>query len=163
MIIRKAMDDNDIKQIAALADIIWHEHFTPIIGAAQVSYMLDKFQSFHAISYAVKKSHYTYFMAIDDSGTLCGYCGVQPQADDSLFLSKLYVRKESRGKGLSRQLLDFSHQHFPQCKSVWLTVNRNNTNTIHIYEHMGFVKMREQRSDIGSGFVMDDYVMELNF
>ena len=163
MMITKAMDDNDIKKIADLADIIWHEHFTPIIGAAQVGYMLDKFQSFHAISYAIKKNHYTYFMASEDDGTLCGYCGVQPQDDGSLFLSKLYVKKEERGKGLSRQLLDFAHRHFPQYSPVWLTVNRDNTNTIAIYEHMGFVKIREQKSDIGSGFVMDDYVMALEF
>ena len=33
-----------IAELAWLADIIWHEHFTPIIGEAQVAYMLDKFQ-----------------------------------------------------------------------------------------------------------------------
>lgn len=30
-----AESDSQIKEIADLAEIIWHEHFTPIIGEAQ--------------------------------------------------------------------------------------------------------------------------------
>ncbi len=40
-----AKTDAEIHEIAALADEIWHQHFTPIIGEAQVNYMVDKFQS----------------------------------------------------------------------------------------------------------------------
>ena len=38
-----------IQEISNLASVIWHEHFTPIIGIQQVEYMLEKFQSFHAL------------------------------------------------------------------------------------------------------------------
>ena len=31
-----AESDSQIKEIADLAEIIWHEHFTPSIGEAQV-------------------------------------------------------------------------------------------------------------------------------
>ena len=30
----------------------------------------------------------------------------------------------------------------------------------NLYEHLGFRKVREQVTDIGNGFVMDDYVFE---
>jgi ribosomal protein S18 acetylase RimI-like enzyme len=43
---------------------------------------------------------------------------------------------------------------------IWLTVNRNNSNSIKTYESLGFVKSRTQIADIGEGFVMDDYIME---
>ena len=43
----------------------------------------------------------------------------------------------------------------------WLTVNRYNDHTIDVYKHWGFTVAREQCADIGNGFVMDDYVMEL--
>ena len=36
---------NDLDQIETMAEVIWHEHYTPIIGKEQVVYMLDKFQS----------------------------------------------------------------------------------------------------------------------
>ena len=47
--VKQAVNDEQLQQIAVLADTIWHEHFTSIIGTAQVEYMLDKFQSFPAL------------------------------------------------------------------------------------------------------------------
>ncbi|MBS1128301.1 MAG: hypothetical protein H6Q96_681, partial [Nitrospirae bacterium] len=46
-------------------------------------------------------------------------------------------------------------------KSLYLFVNKNNTKAIRAYERFGFVKARAVVTDIGSGFVMDDYRMEL--
>ncbi len=48
--IRKAETNEDLQEIAALADVIWHEHFTPIIGKEQVEYMLSRFQSYPAFT-----------------------------------------------------------------------------------------------------------------
>ena len=42
--IRRVTAPEDVKTLAALADEIWHQHFTPIIGEQQVNYMLDWFQ-----------------------------------------------------------------------------------------------------------------------
>ena len=47
--INRATDSFQFRQISDLAAIIWAEHYTPIIGADQVIYMLDKFQSVDAI------------------------------------------------------------------------------------------------------------------
>jgi hypothetical protein len=45
-------------------------------------------------------------------------------------------------------------------KKIWLTCNRHNTKTIAVYEHLGFQKVNEEVTDIGNGFVMDDYIFE---
>ena len=45
------------------------------------------------------------------------------------------------------------------CRELWLTVNRNNTGSIAFYERMGFRKTDELVTDIGNGFVMDDWRM----
>lgn len=34
-----------VYSFSAVADEIWHDHFVPIIGEAQVDYMLEKFLS----------------------------------------------------------------------------------------------------------------------
>ena len=47
--ITKVKTDDEIDVVSALAREIWTEHFTPIIGKSQVEYMLDNFQSSHAI------------------------------------------------------------------------------------------------------------------
>ena len=39
-----------IEQCALLAEAIWREYYTPIIGEAQVAYMLEHFQSAEAIA-----------------------------------------------------------------------------------------------------------------
>lgn len=39
---KKAETDDQLRQIADLAEIIWNEHFTPIIGKKQVDYMIEK-------------------------------------------------------------------------------------------------------------------------
>ena len=43
---------------------------------------------------------------------------------------------------------------------IWLTCNKNNTKTLDIYKHLGFEIVREEVTDIGEGYVMDDYVLE---
>ena len=84
--------DTEIQAIAALANEIWHQHFIPIIGEAQVEYMVEKFQSYSAISCQIKENGYEYFrIYIND--IFAGYTGVHSEAD-ALFLSKLYIKKD---------------------------------------------------------------------
>jgi hypothetical protein len=42
-------DSLRIIEIENLARAIWSQHYTPIIGASQVEYMVNNFQSFDAI------------------------------------------------------------------------------------------------------------------
>lgn len=156
--IKKADGPSDIEKIAELADIIWHEHFTPIIGAAQVEYMLDKFQSFEAVSEAVNKNGYIYYMAFDD-GVFAGYIGIHPE-NGAVLLSKIYVEKSHRGKKISKRMIETVEHDFADYDYMWLTVNKHNDSSIAAYKKMGFTVTREQVADIGGGFVMDDYIME---
>lgn len=162
ILIKRAVLNEHFKQISSLAEVIWREHFTPIIGEKQVLYMLDRFQSYEAIKNAVENKGYSYYMAYDDN-ILCAYLGVKPEEEKgSLFISKLYVQKSYRGRKISKKLLKHVSEKFSELKKQWLTVNKYNLNTIAAYEKMGFVKTRTQCSDIGGGFVMDDYIMERN-
>ena len=154
----KATTDNDIQKIADLANIIWHEHFPPIIGDAQVDYMVEKFQSYPAISNAVKTEGYIYYMAYYEDN-FCGYIAIHPEVE-KVFLSKIYIEKSYRGRKISKAMLNQVIADYPNAKALWLTVNRFNENSIAAYKKMGFEVIREQAADIGNGFVMDDYVME---
>jgi diamine N-acetyltransferase len=48
--ILKVETNSQVATVAKLAREIWVQHFTPIIGDAQVEYMLHKFQSSEAIA-----------------------------------------------------------------------------------------------------------------
>ena len=43
---------------------------------------------------------------------------------------------------------------------VYLTVNKHNDHAIEVYKKTGFVIVDEAVTDIGSGYVMDDYIFE---
>ena len=51
-------DASKIDAMCEIASRIWHDHYTPILGAAQVEYMVDKFQSPHAGTAQVRGSRY---------------------------------------------------------------------------------------------------------
>jgi len=153
---------NEIQKLVILASAIWHEAFADILCPEQIDYMIEKFQSFGAIKTSIDKDNYEYFFISDETG-IAGYTGIQ-QKDDKLFLSKLYIAKEKRGQKLASKAFDFIETlaRKRNLKSIWLTVNRNNTHAIEVYKSKGFSIIRTQVTDIGNGFVMDDFVFEKN-
>ncbi len=152
----------DIERIAALAAEIWREHYTDLIGAEQVEYMLRRFQSAEAITRQIEKEGCRYFVAEED-GDFLGYCAVQDSGEPNrLFLSKFYVRKSCRGRGIGKEMLRHAVGCFKAFPStiVWLTVNKGNAGSIAAYEKLGFRIAGELVTDIGGGHVMDDYCLE---
>ncbi len=157
--IAPAKNDSSIHEIARLAEEIWHQHFTPIIGEAQVNYMVEKFQSYPALKAQIEQNGYEYFQLFS-SHTFAGYMGIH-QEEDALFLSKLYIKKDCRGQHLATEALHFLIELCKEreLKKIWLTCNRHNDHTLEVYKHLGFVITDEQAADIGNGFVMDDYIL----
>ena len=156
----KKVKDDEISTLASLAGEIWRQHFPPIIGEKQVEYMIDKFQSQKAMEEQVKGGYEYYFLKLDSENI--GYFGIKPMEDGSLFLSKLYIRLANRGNGYARKAFEFMKDLCRQrgYSSIWLTVNKHNDSTIAVYEKFGMTVIRSEETDIGNGFVMDDYVYE---
>lgn len=148
-----------LAQIEALAEIIWREHYTPIIGKEQVDYMLEKFQSVATMQSQIDEG-YSYFL-VEKNNKAVGYFSIQKR-EDAMFLSKLYVLKSDRGQGLGKASMDYITQQAKAsgCAKISLTVNRHNNNTIRAYGALGFENVGELVADIGNGFVMDDYLLE---
>lgn len=158
--VRKAETDTQVREIADLAKVIWNEHFTPIIGKDQVDYMVEKFQSYPALKEQISEG-YEYYQ-IFSSGEFCGYTGIHPGEDNRLFLSKLYLKKESRGHHLATGAFSFLKEICRErgYSAIWLTCNKHNDNSLRVYRHFGFEIIDTQEADIGGGFIMDDYIME---
>ena len=147
--------------IAKLAKIVWHEHYIPIIGKAQVEYMVAKFQTSEAMQQQASEGYEYYIIKHENKNV--GYLSIKKNNDD-LFLSKIYILKEFRGKKIGKTAFNFIEEKAKnhQCKTVSLTVNKSNTNTIKTYEKSGFKNTEAIVMDIGNGFVMDDYRMVKN-
>lgn len=147
---------NDIKELASLASSIWHEYWTCILTPEQIDYMVKNFQSEKAIKNQIENENYTYYFIIKD-GAKAGYFGISDKKE-YLFLSKLYIKKEYRHQGLGKKAFE-KIKELANDKPIRLTVNKYNTNTINAYKKWGFEIIDAVVTDIGSGFVMDDYIM----
>lgn len=160
MQVRK-VEDLELEILANLASEIWHEYWPCILSPEQIDYMVENFQSYKAIQNQVKEDKYSYYF-IMEQGKILGYFGISSKDNNYMFLSKLYIKKEFRHLGLGKKV-------FEEIKSlsktfgynkIQLTVNKYNKNTINAYLKYGFKIIDSVVSDIGSGFVMDDYIME---
>jgi len=123
--------------------------------------MLDKFQSRKAITAQISEG-YEYFLVVcnDDYS---GYAALAPENQPStILLSKIYLKKSSRGLGIGREMIRFLENICKQrnFKRIRLTVNKNNSSSIAFYERNGFINKGGAVKDIGNGYVMDDYIME---
>ena len=154
------VEEDQISELAAMADGIWHEYFPSILSDGQIDYMVDRFQSERAMRNQISAQGYRYYFIVD-TGMRIGYTAIKPE-DDRLFISKIYLIKEYRGKGLGSKAIELIDTFCRSngLSSAYLTVNRNNQKAIRSYSRNGFVIVRDQVADIGNGYVMDDYVME---
>jgi GNAT superfamily N-acetyltransferase len=149
-----------VADIARMAREVWNEYYVPLIGQAQVDYMVAKFQSAEAMQSQID-SGYEYFH-IQQSGGNVGYTAIRhDSADARVFISKLYLLAAYRRSGAGRQILALVECMARErgATRLWLTVNKGNP-SVQAYERLGFRIVEALVMDIGHGYVMDDYKME---
>jgi len=152
----------EIEALASLAARIWRECYRDIISNAQIDYMLDRRFRQEALLRALTDEQNPHWLLYLDEA-LVGY-GSQSLASNAgrLKIEQVYLDSRSRGAGLGRELLEHMAATARRAKgtAIFLTVNKNNRNAIRFYERQGFAISGSCMTDIGHGFVMDDYVME---
>lgn len=160
----KVITQSQIASVAEIADIVWHETYDVLLPAGQTKYMIEQFQSVTAITEQIEEKGYIYYLILCD-GDAAGYLGVVPnqKAAGELMLSKIYLKKEFRGQGAVGAAFQFvkSLAQEQGMSRIWLTVNKENTHAQEVYKHFGYRRSKEIVSDIGNGYVMDDYIYEL--
>lgn len=160
--IREVSQEEEIQTVVRLAREIWTEHYTPLIGEAQVEYMLEKFQSPEAIKAQLEQGVKYHLLLVDK--TPAGYMALEPEADrGKLKLSKIYVRGGYRGRGCGSFLLEQAKKEAKtqNVERIWLRVNKHNETSMEWYKKKGFTVASEDKKPIGGGFYMDDFIMEL--
>ena len=152
--------DEQIQLLAKLADAIWHEYFSGMLSDAQIDYMVKAFQSKKALRNQIRTDGYLYFFILSDRKPV-GYMGLRPEKN-RLFLSKIYIQKDDRGKGFFSFALDYIEKLARDMglEAIYLTVYQHNTSSIQIYQKKGFRIIGTQVKPIGQGYIMDDYILE---
>ncbi len=159
--IKPVVSDDQIITVEKMARMIWVGHYTPIIGEQQVAYMLAEFQSFSAIKKQIKEGAQYFIADNSDSGDL-GYFAVRVESGkEELFLSKFYIKEEMRGRGFARELLAFieSLARSFGLRAIVLRTHKKNVQTLAVYKKLGFTIVEPVMTDIGCGYVLDDFVL----
>lgn len=148
-----------LTKLSELSDTIWHEFFPSILSSDQIDYMVEKFQSYDAMKKQIENGYNYYLLKLDDQ--FIGYTCVNKEKE-KLFISKIYLLKEWRGKHLINNVFKFFDEICVKysLKEQYMTVNKYNSHAINVYKHFGFVVTDDIVTDIGHGYVMDDYIMK---
>ncbi len=156
---RQAVSE-DIPGIQALARRIWEEAYNEILSKEQIDYMLEMMYSEKVLNEELSGG--VVWDIILESGKPCGYLSYSSGEDNSVKISKIYIEKDFRGKTIAGDSIRRVVQYAARKGNyyVFLTVNKNNKRAIRAYEKSGFTITKSVVTDIGNGFVMDDYIMK---
>ncbi len=153
-----------ILEIEEAANHVWHNYYKDIFSPEQIDYMLKKYQSVEALQRQMEEQYVYYMLLSDDK--LAGYMCFKIKTDQ-VYLSRLYIKAEFRRQGLARKTIAHLESYFSNpehgcshIKKIRLHVERQNSFAINVYEHLGFRKVKPVDTDIGGGFVCQEYIME---
>ena len=157
---RKA-DISDIPVIQQIAEKAWRPTYGHILSEEQTLYMLDMMYSSEVLKKQMNSS-IAFYLVVDAQQPL-GYFSFEITEPDRMKLHKIYLDPDQKSKGTGSQIIEFVKQNALQAgvKHLELNVNKYNS-AVQFYEKLGFTRAKEMVLDIGHGYVMDDYVMQLN-
>ena len=157
----KACGAADLAMVTALAKRIWPVVYAEIISREQIAYMLNMMYVPEVLARELRDG--IRFDLLYVNGEPVGFAAYGPPSHGKLKLHKLYLLPEFHGRGCGSQLLQHVIVQARQinCSTVVLNVNKHNQQAIRAYHRNGFQVAASVVNAIGNGFVMDDFVMEL--
>lgn len=155
------VEPDDVGTISRLAGEIWRRHYPGIITSAQIEYMLR--QRYEPLSIAAELTQPGLWWDKLSTGTaILGFASYFLTGEHGeTKLDKLYIHQDYQRRGYGGRLIArvCEQARAARCTRLVLAVNRNNVAAISAYRKHGFTVRAAQVTDIGSGFVMDDYIM----
>ena len=157
--IRKATNQ-DIAIIRSIAGITWPDAYGAYISEAQLDFMLEMMYSDASLHAQINNGH-QFYLAINNNQAI-GFASVSKEEGLYCKLNKLYVLPNAQKTGAGTLLLEavIAYANSNNTNCIYLQVNKQN-NAQHFYKKHGFTVREAAVVDIGNGFVMDDYIMEL--
>ena len=175
---RQVERDEEVEALAHMAYHIWNEYWPAIIGQAQTDYMVEKFQSLNAFRTDIADNGYEYFFIMqhedetphelgaathgadihDQGDTVAGRVNddVESDRDDEL----AHDTEDFARTAAVPRIVGYTGGHVEADTNLYLTVNKHNEMAIRAYKAKGFEVIDAVETDIGDGYIMDDYIME---
>lgn len=155
------------EQISVIKDLaykIWPDTYGSTHSQEELDYMLTKFYSIESLENQINSGHI--FILVGIKGFNLGFASYEINAENTTKtkIHKLYVIPQTQTMGIGKKTVNYikndaiNHNN----TGIFLNVNKHN-NAQLFYQKCGFSKTKDIIIDIGNGYVMDDYVMEMQF
>lgn len=166
----------DYATIQSIAHATWPDTFGDILSPEQIDYMLNMMYSEAAIVEQIAKGHiFKLLVAAQAEAGAASYADGQvtrfkavgyvsyeiDYLPGTTKIHKVYLLPETQGKGYGKALLQDVEKiaRNAQQERLRLDVNYQN-NAIGFYEYLGLKKIDRYNTDIGNGYLMEDWIME---
>lgn len=153
---------NDAERINKAAQIVFTQTFTPVIGAEQTAYMLEKMYDVDGLKKQISQGR-NFYLAENSLGEICGYLSCFQKDGEVFRIEKLYVMPDCQKSGLGKRFFEYAislaKNLTPSPKYLQLNVNRENP-AVKFYLHIGMKIASQGDFVFGGGYFMKDYIME---
>ena len=168
-IIFKLCTEDDLPLLQLISKTTFDESFRLMNTAETMErYLLDAFNVEKLKAEVRNPDSGFYFIYVNDE--LTGYIKLNnspAQTDindpDSLEIERIYIKKEFKGRGYGKRLMDFALQKAAALnkKYVWLGVWERNADAIAFYKKAGFYESGRHTFRMGDE-LQSDYIMKKN-
>jgi diamine N-acetyltransferase len=151
----------DIPLIQQLTFATWPQTYSSIISKAQIDYMLEIMYSTEALQKQMHEDNCTFIIVYDNNEPVA-FASYNETTPQNWKLNKIYILPVQQGKGMGKFIINYIVAAIKphNAKALQLQVNRSNK-AKDFYEKLGFTIIETADFDIGNGYSMNDYVMEL--
>ncbi len=154
----------ELELIRSLIQKIWKPTYREILSEEQMDYMLEMMYDAGTLQAQMAAGHV--FLILREDETPVGFAGYEcnyHQEAGTCKLHKIYLLPETQGKGFGKMLLHAVVEKAKEAGQERLLLNVNRYNkALQFYRNYGFEVIAEEDIDIGKGYLMNDYVMELS-
>lgn len=162
MTVVKKVGAEAVPVIKNLSNIIWPATYSELITPQQVDYMMELMYSTAALKKQMEKGC-QFIIAYSEDKPVAFASYAAKENDPAIYhLHKIYILPNQQGKGIGKGLIAYIKNDISPATVLQLNVNRKNK-ALQFYQRLGFKIISEEDIDIGHGFYMNDYIMELRW
>jgi len=159
----RALKQDELSIVHEIAHATWPDTFKDILSQEQIQYMLNWMYDFKHLENQFNQGHQFYVAELEE--TPVGFIGIEPNYPEKRLtkIHKIYILPNKQGLGIGKKLIEFVRKIAIQSDMEGLLLNVNRFNkAVDFYKAIGFNILFEENIDIGNGYLMEDYVMQLN-
>lgn len=151
----------DIPLIRQLTFAIWPQTYSSIISKEQIDHMLAQMYNPTVLQKQIEEDGITFIVVYDDKEPVA-FASYNETEPTIWKLNKIYILSTQQGKGTGKFIINYIVDEIKAkgAKALQLQVNRDNK-AKDFYEKLGFKIIQTADFDIGHGYFMNDFVMEL--